>query len=122
MVRVNELPVIVAAASTPRRGGMSVAQASISEGPFFTLPSSSERVGGACYTGACNAALGAVSRATNHHRLDGHSDMVSGPENDPKTELRMRRGFIIVGSIIVLALVVTLFGLTSLDLPFIRPS
>jgi two-component system, NtrC family, nitrogen regulation sensor histidine kinase NtrY len=48
--------------------------------------------------------------------------MVSGPESDPKTELRMRRGFIIAASVIVLALVVSLFGLTSLNLPFIRPS
>ena len=35
---------------------------------------------------------------------------------------RMRPAFIVAVSIVVLALVVSLFGLTSLNLPFIRPS
>ena len=37
-------------------------------------------------------------------------------------DLRMRPGFIITASIVLLVLVVSLFGLTSLNLPFISPS
>jgi two-component system, NtrC family, nitrogen regulation sensor histidine kinase NtrY len=40
----------------------------------------------------------------------------------PKTDLRMSRGFIITASIIVIVSLVSLFGLTSLNLPFINPS
>ena len=42
----------------------------------------------------------------------------ANPERDP----RMRRGFIIGASVVVLLLIVSLFGLTSLNLPFISPS
>ncbi|OFV99209.1 MAG: hypothetical protein A3H28_04565 [Acidobacteria bacterium RIFCSPLOWO2_02_FULL_61_28] len=38
------------------------------------------------------------------------------------TDPRMKPGFIITASVIVLLLVVSVFGLTSLNLPFIRPS
>ena len=37
-------------------------------------------------------------------------------------DLRMRPGFIIAASIVLLVLVISLFGLTSLNLPFISPS
>jgi PAS domain S-box-containing protein len=46
----------------------------------------------------------------------------SKPESSPKPEWRMRPVFIIAASIIVLLLAVSVFGLTSLRLPFIRPA
>src|SRR3990170_5648622 len=55
---------------------------------------------------------------TNHPQMDPMSD----PKTDPKTELRMRPSFIIAASVIVLALAVSVFGLTSLRLPFINPA
>lgn len=55
---------------------------------------------------------------TNHPQMDPMSD----PKTDPKTELRMRPSFIIAASVIVLALAVSVFGLTSLRLPFISPA
>ena len=51
-----------------------------------------------------------------------HTDPTTDPKADPKTELRMRPAFIIAASVIVLALAVSVFGLTSLRLPFINPA
>src|SRR3990172_1902292 len=55
---------------------------------------------------------------TNHPQMDPMSD----PKTDPKTELRMRPSFIIAAAVVVLLLAVSVFGLTSLRLPFINPS
>ncbi len=41
---------------------------------------------------------------------------------DPRPDLRLRPGFIIFASVLVFLMVLGLFGLTSLNLPFIRPS
>ncbi|MBI4481223.1 MAG: HAMP domain-containing protein [Acidobacteria bacterium] len=47
---------------------------------------------------------------------------MTDPKAAPKTDLRMRPSFIIAASVIVLGLAVSVFGLTSLRLPFISPA
>lgn len=53
---------------------------------------------------------------------DPQMDQTRKPESEPKPEWRMRPTFIIAAGVIVLFLAVSVFGLTSLRLPFINPS
>lgn len=53
---------------------------------------------------------------------DPRTDQTTQRKTEPKTEWRMRPAFIIAVSVIVLLLAVSVFGLTSLRLPFIKPS
>src|SRR3990172_1064682 len=53
---------------------------------------------------------------------DPQVDQTRKPKSEPKLEWRMRPTFIIAAAVVVLLLAVSVFGLTSLRLPFINPS